>query len=94
MGIAEKAKSLYGGVPGGGAFQYELDPAGRAYLPFKGIPYELEEVFTQWADKLPPAQQSDLFHLIDGAPVGVAVEVWDGFIRWMLASLRGALGAG
>jgi hypothetical protein len=91
MGIDQKARSLYGGAPGGGLFQYELDPAGRAYLPLRAIPYELEDVFTQWTDMLPSAEQADLFHVVDGAPLGVAVGVWDDFLGWMLASLRAAL---
>jgi hypothetical protein len=90
MGIDQKIRSLYCGMPGGGAFQYALDPAGRAYLPLRAIPFELEDVFTRWADGLPDEQQSGLFHLVDGAPVGVAVDAWDGFIRWMLATLRAA----
>lgn len=90
MGISEKAKSLYCGVPGGGAFEFEFDSDGRAYLPLKAIPYELEDIFAQWADQLPDTEKADLCHLVDGVPVGIAVAVWDGFISWMLATLREA----
>lgn len=94
MSIDQKVRSLYCGMPGGGAFQYELDPAGRTYLPFRAIPFELEEVFARWGDMLPSTQQSGLLHMVSGVPVGVAVDVWEKFIGWMLASLRAALQQG
>lgn len=89
MGIDQKARSLYCGMPGGG-FRYKTDPDGALYLPLEAFPYELEELFVRWMEAQPPGLQSSLRHVIEGVGVGLSTEGWESFARWMLATLRDA----
>jgi hypothetical protein len=89
MGIDQKARSLYCGMPGGG-FHYKADAGGSLYLPPEAMPYELEELFVKWAEAQPPECQSSLRHIRDGVVIGISTEGWEGFAKWMLDTLRDA----
>ena len=89
MGVDQKARSLYCGMPGGG-FHYKTDQDGELYLPLEAFPYELEELFLRWTEVQSPELRSRLRHVCGGVGVGLSTEGWDGFTRWMLATLRDA----
>lgn len=87
MGINEKARSLYAGMPGGG-FQFKTDPAGQLYLPLESMPYELESIFVRWAESQPGDQQDAIAHLYNNEKIGILLLGWEDFVRWMLTTLE------
>lgn len=89
MGISEKARSLYCGMPGGG-FRFKTDPDGVVYLPLESMPYELEEIFVTWADAQPTEYDSALRHVRNGIVIGISTEAWERFAKWMLTTLKAA----
>ena len=87
MGINEKTRSLYAGMPGGG-FQFKTDPLGLLYLPPESIPYELESIFVRWAESQPEDQQDVIVHLYNNEKIGISLLGWEDFVRWMLTTLE------
>lgn len=89
MGISEKARSLYSGMPGGG-FHFKADENGTLYVPPKAMPYELEGLFVRWAESQPSEYQDSLRHVCDGVVIGISTTGWESFLDWMLSVLRAA----
>lgn len=89
MGMDQKARSIFCGMPGGG-FYFEVDAGGVRYLPIKNFPYELETLFVRWVDAQPPEYENRWRHFHQGVCLGLSEEGWDGFARWMLAALYDA----
>lgn len=87
MGINEKTRSLYAGMPGGG-FQFKTDPVGQLYLPPESMPYELERIFVRWAEAQSEELKHTIIHLYNSKKIGISVLGWEIFVKWMLSVLE------
>ncbi len=89
MGMDQKARSIFCGMPRGG-FHFEVDAGGVRHLPFENFPYELEMLFVKWVEAQRPEYECRWRHIYEGVCVGLSEEGWDGFARWMLSALYDA----
>lgn len=84
MGIEQKIRSLFCGLPGGIQFQ-QID--GQRFLPLTAVPFELERIIATWILALPVDDRMAVLYFRDGVPEGLLDEGWDAFVSWMLQML-------